>query len=97
MAGWNLAIRAGAETSNLPAHKWPWQWTYALVLEKRWEYIAEISAAYGDEEAGGDKVEVPPEIWHDRKRVDEWIEERKKERKESRTGIGDGFDSIKPR
>jgi hypothetical protein len=52
-----------------------------LVLDRRWEYIQEISGAYGDEDAGGDFAEVPPEIWHDRKRVDKWVEDAKDRRK----------------
>ncbi len=68
--------------SNLPPQRWPWHWTFALVLERRWEYISEISGAYGDEEAGGDFAEVPPEIWHDKKRVDKWVEDMKERRKD---------------
>jgi hypothetical protein len=74
--------------SDLPAHQWPWRWTYALVLERRWEYIVEMSAAYGDDEGTGDDKEIPPEIWHDRKRVDEWIERMKAKRKEKSSSGG---------
>jgi hypothetical protein len=88
LAGWNLAIKNGASVSYLPADRWPWHWTYALVLERRWEYIGEMSAAYGDEDAAGDDKEIPPEIWHDRKRVDEWIDRMKAKRKEKNTGGG---------
>lgn len=82
MSGWSLAIRTGNASMGILPHKWPWHWAYALVLDRRWEYISELGGAYGDEETGGDAAEVPPEIWHDRKRVDEWVETRKKARKQ---------------
>lgn len=66
----------------MPAHRIPWTWTYVLFLERRWEQIQEISAMYGDEDALGIDKEMPKEFWHDSKRVDEWIERRKKKRKE---------------
>ena len=37
---------------------------------------------YGDEDSVGIDKEMPKEFWHDSKRVDEWIERRKKKRKE---------------
>ena len=39
---------------------------------------------YGDEDRTDDEKEIPKEYWHDQKRVDEWIDRRKKKRKEER-------------
>jgi len=46
------------------------------VLEKRWDQIREL-AAMDDDEIG-----VPPEYWHDTNRVETWIEEMRRKRKE---------------
>ena len=53
-----------------------------LFLERRWKQIVEVSSIYGDEDGIGDQREVPKEYWHDKKRVDEWIELAKERRKE---------------
>lgn len=74
--GWVLTLRGGAKFSDRPAHQIPWFWTYALVLEKRWEQIAELSA-WDEEDIG-----VPKEYWHDAKRVQEWVDEQKRKRKD---------------
>lgn len=75
---------------NLTASEWPWQWTYALFLEKRWEQVQEISSLYGDDELpdGNDFKEIPKEYWHDRKRVDEWTEAAKQRKKDKTAGAG---------
>lgn len=88
LAGWNLAMKSGASISPLPAQKWPWHWTFALALEKRWEYVAEMGAVYGDEDGPDDDREIPPEIWHDQTRVKEWIERMKARRKEKNSNSG---------
>jgi hypothetical protein len=42
---------------------------------------------YGDEDGTDDEKEIPKEYWHDQKRVDEWIEMRKRKKKEERESI----------
>lgn len=67
---------------EIPAHRYPWSWSYAIFLERRWEQVQEISSMYGDDKGTGDDKEIPKEYWHDQKRVDEWIDRRKKRREE---------------
>ena len=76
MAGWVRNVRDGAVPS-LPAHKWPWQWTYAIALEDRWKNIRELGGIYGDDE----EDEPPREWWHDAKRVEAWVDKMKAKRK----------------
>ena len=77
--GWILtAQRGNAQISSLPANKWPWQWTYAIVLQDRWRQVQDLAVLDQDEAQFG----VPPEIWHDQLRVDNWIEEQKRKRQE---------------
>jgi hypothetical protein len=66
---------AGATVSQIPAHRWPWHWTYAIVLEKKWEQIQELGS-------WDDNGEPPPkEWWHDHKYIEDWVEEKRNERK----------------
>jgi hypothetical protein len=37
---------------------------------------------YGDEEELGEWKELPEEYWHDKKRVDKWIEDAKQRRRD---------------
>jgi hypothetical protein len=77
LVGWVRTLQAGnARASKLPAHEWPWSWTYAVVLEERWRQIQELSV-WDDDEVG-----VPKEYWHDQKRVDAWVADMKQKRKE---------------
>lgn len=66
---------ANARTSDLPAHRIPWQWTYAVILEERWDRVRDL-AQLDDDEIG-----VPKEYWHDTDRVEQWIEDQKEKRK----------------
>ena len=74
--GWVKTVQFGnAEVSSLPADKWPWQWTYAIILEHKWEQIREVGAMYDDDG-------VPTEYWHDSERVEAWIKHKKEERED---------------
>jgi hypothetical protein len=64
-----------ASVSDLPAHRWPWQWTFAITLEERWDRIREL-VQLDDDENG-----VPKEYWHDTDRVEKWVEDQKERRK----------------
>lgn len=81
LSGWVLATKTWGQSNPI---KIPWHWTFALALERRWEYVSEVSAMYGDEEAGGDFEKVPPEYWHDMKRVNEWVDKMKERKREKR-------------
>src|SRR3990172_2172682 len=66
---------ASASLSSLLSHQWPWQWTYAVMLERRWEQMQELST-WDD-----DGNPPPKEWWHDTKRVDDWVDERREARR----------------
>ena len=66
---------AGARASYLTADRWPWHWTYAIVLERRWEQIQELGA-WDD-----DGNPPPKEFWHDHERIEQWVTDHKEARK----------------
>ena len=75
--GWVKTAQLGnGRESDLPAHRWPWQWTYAIILEERWHQVREL-AVLDDDDLG-----VPKEYWHDTERVEQWVQEMKDKRKE---------------
>lgn len=80
LTGWARSIQISPP--QLSGDRFPWYWTYAIFLERRWEQISEISGLYGDPDAPGDDREIPKEYWHDQKRVDAWIERMKEKRRE---------------
>ena len=55
--------------------KWPWFWTFVVTLEERWEKIYGLSIMSDDDEP------PPREFWHDTKRLEAWIEQKRAERK----------------
>lgn len=64
-------------TSQLSAHRWPWSWTFAIALEKKWKNIRDIAGMYGND----DEDEPPREWWHVNEKVEEWIDKMKAKRK----------------
>ena len=83
LTGWVKSAQWGGGTvSDLKVSRWPWQWTYAIVLERRWEQIQELAAL--DPEGDG----VPKEYWHDQERVDRWVDDQEQKRKDKQEGLG---------